>query len=282
MINSSEWVLKSILNRYPEANREALQNFLPEAERARLDAMPTSEVETDVEETPLLERVHWSWLLPALKSRTSRDQKLLLGALPPSSRESLCRELKIRTPPAEEQRRIVHEFAIQTLTESLTGEIVQLLPVYFLPPTPLAPLLHLGKQALVQLIDSLSLSDLAVELRQIVETKILKKIYSFLSEEEKRSLKKAAAVKQSLPAARLHLEKWDGEEKSLRLLLHKRGLARFGAALSTQHPDFTWYVCHQLDIGRGTSLEKLSVTEAARGASFPVVHQIEDLLKDLA
>jgi len=280
MMQANEWVLKSILNRYPAEGRKALQRFLPESERLRLGAMPSTQVETDVEEPPLLERVHWSWLLPLLENQPLRDQKLFLSALPPFAREHLSRELKIRTAPAEELNKIVEEFAIQTLTESLTGETNQLLPVYLLPPTPIAALLKLDKQELVELIDALSLIDLAVELRQIVETKILKKIYSFLSEEEKKSLKKAAALKQTKPAARLPLEKWDGSEKSFRTMLHKRGLARLAAALSCQYPDFTWYICHQLDIGRGTALAKLSASEVAKGTCQPIVHQIEEILKE--
>lgn len=282
MMNSSEWVLKSILNRYPGSYRESLQRFLPETARERLDAMPTSEVETDIDELPLLERVHWSWLLPAFETLTLREQKLFLSALSPLSKENLCRELKIKTIPNEELSKIVKEFAVHILEESLTGEPVQLLPVYFLPPTPIASMLRLDKKQLVKLIDSLSLNDLASELRQIVETKILKKIYSFLSEEEKKSLKKAANIKQPFTTLRLPLEKWDGTEKSFRLLLHKRGLARLGAALSTQHPDFMWYVSHQLDIGRGKTLAKLAESEAARGASQPIVSQIEDLLKEIS
>ena len=281
MMNSSEWVLKAILNRYPPASRESLQQFLPEEERTRLDAMPSSPLETNVEEPSLLDRVHWSWLLPALESFSARELKLFLSALSSQTKETLARELKIKTPPTEALNPIFQEFAVQTLSATVTGDPVHLLPVYFLPPTPLTPLLRLDKQQLVQLIDTLSLHDLAVELRQIVETKILKKIYSFLSEEEKKSLKKAASIKQPFSVSRLQLEKWNGTEKSLRTLLHKRGIARLGAALSTQHPDFIWYICHQLDIGRGKTLAKFSESEVAKGASQAIIHQIEELLREM-
>ncbi len=51
-------------------------------------------------------------------------------------------------------------------------------------------------------------------------------------------------------------------------------------ALSTQHPDFIWYICHQLDIGRGKALAKLSESDGAKPASVPIIHQIEELLKE--
>jgi len=282
MFNSSEWVLKAILNRYPGGGGGALQKMLPEAEQARLDAMPSAGVETDVEEPPLLDRIHWSWLLPCLESYSLKEQKLFLSALPPASRQHLCRELKIKTSPHEELGKAGQEFLLQTLSEWLTGKQLELLPVYFLPPTPLSPLLHFDKQKLVRFIDALSLSDLAIELRQIVETKILKKIYSFLSDEEKKSLKKAAAAKQSAGLGRFPLDKWNGSEKSLRLLLHKRGLVRLGIALSAEHPDFTWYICHQLDIGRGTALLKLAKSEASKGNLSSITRGVEELLREFA
>jgi len=278
-MNSAEWVLKAILNRYPASAREGLERYLPPSEKERLDAMPSAQVETDVEEPALLDRIHWSWILPELEPFSSREQKLLIASLPEHSRENLCRELKIKPAPNEEESRIALEFGAEVLIAALAGDPVKILPVYFLPPSPLSSLLRLDKQKLVELIDTLSLIDLAAELRQIVETKILKKIYSFISEEEKKALKKAAAMKQTAPAARLHLEKWDGTEKQLRLLLHKRGLARLGAALSGQHSDLVWYVCHQLDIGRGKALAKMTRSEPG-SALDAIVSQIETVLKD--
>ncbi len=282
MMNSNEWVLKTILNRYPAPYQKSLELFLPQDERIRLEAMPSSGVDTDIEEQPLLKRVHWSWLLPILKTLTLQEQKLFLNALPSQSKEHLHHELNIKMLPREPLARIVQEFVMQTLEERLIGESLQLLPVYFLPPSPLTPLLHLNKQQFVQLIDFLSLNDLATELMQIVETKILKKIYSFLSEEEKKFLKKAAHIKQPFSLPRLPLKKWDGTEKSFRHLLHRRGLARLGIALTAEHPDFIWYICRQLDIGRGRALEKFSKSELARGTSPPIAHQIEKLLKEIA
>ncbi|HSX38747.1 MAG TPA: hypothetical protein VLE95_07975 [Chlamydiales bacterium] len=283
MINSSEWVLKAILNGCPASSRDVLKRFLSQDERSRLEAMPSTEVNTDLEEASILERVHWSWLLPILKTKPLKEQKLFLSALDRFSNENLCRELKIRTPPAKEKSKIVQEFILQTLTENLVGATIPLLPIYFLPPTPLSPLLYLGKQELIELIDTLSLTDLAIELRQIVETKILKKIYSFLSEEETRILKKAVAFNQNMiRATPLDLKKWDGAEKSLRISLHKRGLARLGAALSLQHHDFIWYICHQLDIGRGTALLKLVSMDIPGSLCQDCMRQIEALLKEAA
>jgi hypothetical protein len=277
---AKEWVLKAILTRYPAATRDALERFLPESERKRLLDLPSSKVDTEADEPPLLERVHWSWLLPHFESMNVKEQKIFLSALPQTLKENLARELKIK-PSTHEMSRVVVDFVLGELSKSLAGDPVQLLPVYFLPESPLKQLLHLKKPELILLIDLLSMNDLAASLRQIVETKILKKIYSFLSEEEKRSLKKAALAKQPFSTTRFSLEKWDGKEESFRLGLHKKGLARLGAALSAEHPDFIWYVCHELDIGRGKSLMKLAKVEASKTAAHATRVQVEEALREM-
>lgn len=284
MIKSSEWVLKAILSRYPAEEREALEQFLSQEQLNRLNAMPsTASVQTESPEPPLIERIHWSWLIPALREATLKEQKFFLHSLPSSFQENLMRELKLRSLPTVRVTRTGQDFFLKQLIEYLTGETNPLLPVYFLPPSPIAALLHLEKQELIRLIDFLSLYDLALELKQIVETKILKKIYSFLSEEEKKFLKKeAAAFKEPSPTARLGLEKWDGAEQPFRVLLHKRGLVRLGAALCGQHPDFIWYVCHQLDIGRGTALMKFVEAEKSLSATGTFIKQVEEILKGFA
>ncbi len=73
------------------------------------------------------------------------------------------------------------------------------------------------------------------------------------------------------------LDKWEGSREAFRHLLHRRGLARLGAALSGQDPDLVWYVCHQLDIGRGNTLFKLCLKESLPGISELIARQIEEL-----
>jgi hypothetical protein len=106
---------------------------------------------------------------------------------------------------------------------------------------------------------------------------MLKKIYSFLTEEEKKFLKNTTAHKEPYAMSRIGLEKWDGTEVSFRHLLHRRGLIRLGAALSGQDPDLIWYICHQLDIGRGMTLYKASLPEPIPGISERVIRQIGEL-----
>ena len=273
-------VLKAFLSRSTPEKRRALERFLPEKERILLDKMPTFSADLKPEgfaSNAVLEKVHWSWFLPTLKTYPETEQKLFLSALTPYAAKNLAKSLTLSSF-SQEMSEIAKAYLRQILLNSLVGPHDRLLPTDYLPPSPLKPLLNLTKKELTHLIDFLSLHDLAAEIRQIVETKILKKIYSLLTEEERKFLKNAMAHKEPFILARMGLDRWDGSEETLRTLLHRRGLARFGSALSGQDPDFIWYICHQLDIGRGTTLFKMCAKESIHGVTDAIIKQVEELL----
>lgn len=276
MSDSTKIVLKSFLVKAPPERQERLLMLLSEKEKALVASI---EVGEKGPVSPLLEMVHWSWFIPTLKAYPEKEQLLFLSALESLSSENLRQELQVtgETKPLSKSGAL---FFQQVLLSSLTGAHDRLLPVEFLPTSPLKQLLYLSKKQLTYLIDFLSLYDLAHELRQIVETKILKRIYSFLSEEERKFLKTAMAHKELHPPPRIGLDKWEGSKEAFRHLLHKRGLTRLGAALSGQHPDLVWYVCHRLDIGRGNALFKLSAKEAPPGLCEQSTRQIEELINN--
>lgn len=226
--------------------------------------------------TGFFEEVHWSWFLPTLKAFSEADQKLFLAAVPPQAAEQLSTSLSLKGP-IEEITEIARSYLREQLFLSLQPDDRLLPPEYF-PPSPLNRLASLSKKELTRLIDLLSLYDLAHEMRQIVETKILKKFYSFLSEEQKTILKQIGIHKDLHPLPKMGLDKWDGTEESLRVMLHRRGLMRFGIALAGQDPDLVWAVCHRLDIGRGGALYKLCGHEKPSPATETAQRQIEELL----
>lgn len=280
MRNPSETVLKAFLSRCKPEKKRALEQFLPQEERLRLEKMPALAEELKPEgfaNGNVLEKVHWSWFLPTLKTYPENEQKLFLSVLSPHAAKNLAKALTLSSY-SQEMTEVARAYLRQILLNSLLGPHDRLVPTDYLPPSPLKPLINLSKKELTRLIDFLSLHDLAAELRQIVETKILKKIYSLLSEEERKFLKNAMAYKEHFVLARMGLDRWDGSEETLRTLLHRRGLTRFGAGLSGQDPDFIWYVCHQLDIGRGNALFKQCTREPIHGVTDVIIRQIEELL----
>jgi hypothetical protein len=278
--NPSETVLKALLSRCEPEKKRALERFLPQEELLRLERLPALAEEVKCEgfaNGGVLEKVHWSWFLPTLKTYPETEQMLFLSALDSKAAKNLAKVLTLSSD-SQEITEVARGYLRQILLNSLLGAHDRLIPVGYLPITPLKALLNLSKKELTRFIDFLSLHDLAAELRQIVETKILKKIYSLLSEEERKFLKVAMAHKEHFVHSRMGLDRWDGSEEALRIALHRRGLTRLGAALSGQDPDLIWYVCHQLDIGRGGALFKQCMKEPIHGVSDVIIRQIEELL----
>ncbi len=267
--------LKVFLNAIPEERAEALVQFIPEEERNRLALLPRFLRE---KEPPFaLERVHWSWWVPTLKSYGVKDYRWFILSLEPSAREALGFALKSPLPTSSISC-LGRAFLRQLLLNSLLPKGQSLLPIDCLPPSRIKRLLQLSKKGLVNLVDFLSLYDLSLEIRQIVDTKALKTVYSILSEEKRKFLRQIADRRDPFPAARLGLDRWDGQAESLRLLLHRRGLARLAGALADQEFDFVWYVAHQFDMGRGHLLLKLSEEAIAPAIVEAIQHQIAVLL----
>ncbi len=269
-------VLKAHLNEQPPGVREALLRFLPKSEQTYLAELPDIQENKTSLFSPL-EKVHWSWFLPTLKAFSEREQLLFLSVLDPHAREQLRASLSLKGND-EELTEMAKAFLREQLLHSLVGLESQILPIEYLPDSSLNRLLNLTKKELIRLIDFLALYDLAYEVRQIVETKILKKIYSLLSEEQKNLLRQITIYKESNALPRLGIEKWEGAEESLKIMLHRRGLTRLSLALAGQDHDLTWMICHQLDIGRGGTLFKLCAREKKSAAGDAAERQIEELL----
>lgn len=265
--------LKLFLPQDPKQS-DALLRFLPQDRGEKVKALPFMALQEISLKSPL-DPIHWSWFLPKLESYAAKDQKLFVQALGQTTQKHLVKSLKIKKLSAKTSP-LLNAFLRETIWQELQ-EGQERLNIECLPHTQLNALLGLDKTRLIHLIDLLSLYDLSLEIRQIVETKILKKIYSFLSEDERKSLKAMTGYREPYPLQRLDLQHWDGKEKSLRLLLHKRGLLRLSIALSGQNPDLVWHLAHRLDSGRGNALMKVWKKEPIPKVSAWMAGQIEEL-----
>lgn len=282
MRSSERMILNAFLSRHDEQKRDRLLSYLSEKEKGKItqmlpfrDGVLPEEFSSD----SMLEGVHWSWFLPTLKSYAPTEAEFFLAALDPTSARPLT-ELVPCKIAKEPLTPIGKAYLRRILLDSLIGPHDRLIPAELLPPSPLNSLLKLSKKKLILLIDLLSMHDVASEVKQIVETKILKKLYSFLSEAEKKFLKHAAAKPEPFSLPKIGLERWDGTKEALRHVLHRRGLGRLAVALSGQTPALIWYVCHQLDIGRGNTLFKMSTKEAVPTVIEAAARQVEELLEN--
>lgn len=278
----SEIVFKAFLNRLAPAMQQKLLRFIPEEKRAELQKTSLVENAADPKTWDshlLLDFVHWSWFLAPLKGYSTQEQKCFLASLPGRIAEPLAKSLQL-SPPFPPLTEVAQGYFREVLENSLTLDGEHPLPLACLPESKLEGLLHLSKKQLVHLVSLLALQDLAEEIRQTVDTKTLKKIISFLTEEEKKRLKEISSQKEPLILGKLPLENWDGSEETLRTLLHRRGLARLGLALAKEDPKIVWYICRQFDTGRAAGLLKISSKEISEEQSEWIIREIKELVRD--
>lgn len=195
--------------------------------------------------------IHYSWWITPMKT-FKKDASLFLTVLPDEPKMALHKilELKVTDKPLDERLSL---YLRQTLLNTLDDLA---LPAEYLPQSIMKPLLTLSKKKLISLIDYLSLYDLAFELKHIVDTNILKPLFSFLEPQEAIFLKKMMKFREPFTLTRMGLDQWDKKEKSLRSSMHKRGIIRLSIALGGENNDFIWHIVHRLDVGRGTMLKK--------------------------
>src|SRR3989338_2762111 len=137
-------VLQTLLNRSSPEKKAELARFLPEEERISLAQMPHQEPSSQGLKGLVLEGVHWSWFLPALKSYREKEQKLFLYALGGEAEQSLLDELHLSSPENAIGESGV-AFLRGLLLHSLVGPEENLLPKECLPASPLNALFKCGK-----------------------------------------------------------------------------------------------------------------------------------------
>lgn len=280
MKGSSEIVLKTHLDRLDSDKRQRLMSFLSKDEKERVDKLPSSDVEFSLDfELPAdrLKPIHYSWLLDPLEQLTAKEQSLILNSTQNIFGSTLVNALAIK--PAKIQ---LSSFAKNFFYSYLYKQLCDghsILPAAYLPFSPMNSLLRLNKGELIELIHKLSLFDLNIELRHIVDTKTLKKIFGFLTEEEKLFLKSIGHEKETFSWPRLGLDRWDRTQEHFKTLLHRRGIYRLAVGVYAHSRDFMWHLSHRLDTGRGTILLKAVDTQLPQRMVEATQAQILQIIK---
>lgn len=259
MTHSDLIIFDSLIKKHGPAKKGDLIRFLSEDRRDYLSSTSFSSQDFNLNDftyDTLIQEVHYSWFLKVLESFTKKQAAIFLLILPEETREEVQHLLNASVPKytlSEMQR----TFLKKELCSMLLKGKKEWIPAKYLPLSPMIDLLTLNKKQLIQLIDMLSMYDLALEIKQIVDTKLIKQIFELLTEEEKEFVQKIMNNKEPFSFPRIGLNHWDGLEHSLRSILHKRGIRRLSIAMLKEHSDFIWHICHKLDSGRGQILNKM-------------------------
>ena len=220
---------------------------------------------------------HYSWLIPLCQVLREEDLLMVLSALDPFQREKLKHYLQI-TKNAPDLSALAREFLLDEFDKRLIQGEVNWLPIQFVPDHPLKSLLDLKKKEIQTLIDFLGLHDLAIDLRQMIESKKIKKVLALCSRAERQYLKTLMQKKERAFFARLNLDAWDGNEETLKHILHHRGVNRLGKALFGCHPSLVLHLCYRLDTGRAKILRKFCSNINNELAQKTLVDQVIELI----
>jgi hypothetical protein len=264
----------------PDQQRSLLQCISPELfAELQNQPLPAHGLQQGIE--PIeeeLKHVHYSWLAPILRSLSESEIKLFLSSLTPDQIQGLKQSLLLsNTLPAPST--LGKSFLKKTLFEMITTE--DLIPISCLPPDSLNCLLDLSLSELTSLIDLLSMHDLSVEIRHIIETSKLKEIYALLTKAQTTFLKTLLHKKEAVTFKKMGLVAWDGDREALRSLLLQRGVNRISKSLYGKRHSLLWYIAHRLDTEKGQLLMELCTALDHPRASALLAEQVVELVSAL-
>lgn len=226
-----------------------------------------------------LRSIHYSWFIPYLESYSDQDKYLFISVLDEEQQESLSHHLQLFRSFNSMRSEVEPFFAKLLYVYLLDGE--DILPQECLPEDPLNGLLSLSRDQLLTLVDFLSLHDLSLEIKTLVNASHLVKIHTLLSQKQKEYLYKLNHRIEPIAFRSMRLNEWNGDLISLKKTLHQRGLNRLAKGLSESNPSLFWHLIHKLDIGRASIVKTLFKELKNKKAHSILVSQICDLLPAL-
>lgn len=280
-MGTASWtVFHAFLHKCPPEKRERLMSLLCKSEQKKAEAAPSTKGDPTRGIQPVetsLDRIHYTWFAPYLRTLGAREIPLFLAALSEPQAAGL-KKILLFSGTTPTLRKLAKKFLRTALFQKIVSDQADLLPVECLPEAPLNALLELSLADLNALMDYLGLHDLSVEVKQIIETAKLKQINNALSSEEQNYLKILLQSREPVAFSRMNLVHWKGDSESLKSLLRQRGINRLAKALYGQNPSFIWHLTHKMDIDRALLLQKLCTPLENSAASKLLVSQILELL----
>lgn len=258
MNKGSSAVAFAFLQTLPPSEQDLLLRYLPHEEAKNYDRMQKWYQDPTESITPLedeLSHVHFSWLTPYLRALPETDIKLALSCLTEEQQKDLKRSLRFSSPVPELTPLARLFLKKQLFSQLCAGE--DLPPIATLPHSPMNLLLNFSYDRLCTLISLLAMHDLSSEVRQIIDTTQLKKIYAVLTPQQTELLKTLTFRKESVTFKKMELSKWDGNIDTLHALIEQRGMNRLAKALYEESPFLVWLLIHRLDESKGAQLRQL-------------------------
>lgn len=223
-----------------------------------------------------LNGIHYSWFPPFLRTLPEREIQLFLVCLSPGQIQGLKQALLLSSS-IPQVLPFGREFLRQTLFKSIAQQ--DIVHTCLLPQDPLNQLLNLSYEQLLSLIELISMHDLSLEMRHIIDTMKLKSIYSHLTKAQVNFLKTLLHKKESIAFKKMQISHWQGDNDTLNGMLVQRGLNRIAKALYPKNRDLLWHIVHRLDAERGEMLLKLCTPIDHPKAATLLEEQVMELIQ---
>lgn len=268
---------QSLLRSSPADRQSALLRCISPSLSAELGKLPsmTLDIPSSFEPTEELSQIHFSWIAPVLRSFPENEIKLFLSILNEEQVQGLKHSLLLSNTLAVPTP-VGIEFLKKTLFEMIAG--ADHLPIPLLPKDPLNALLELSREELNLMIDLLSMHDLSIEIRHIIDTVKLKEIQGLLTKAQTTLLKTLLHKKEPVSFKKMALVSWNGDREALKAMLMQRGVNRIAKSLYGKAPSLLWHIAHRLDVERGLLLTRLCSPLDHPKASALLTEQVIELM----
>ncbi|MGL4348318.1 MAG: hypothetical protein ACRCSV_02520 [Chlamydiales bacterium] len=224
----------------------------------------------------ILSQIHYTWLIAILQNLPKQEQTLFLSVLPTELSTKLASLLSCDSPGSN-MPPIMQEFARVYLMEELL-EGISYLSLETLPDHPLNRLLELSSKDLKELISTLGLHDLAIDMKKLIRSSLLKRLQESLSGNELMYIRKLQNKGENIQLSSLHLDKWNGETNALQRLIFLCGINRLAKAIYPCHYLLLWNISHRLNKTVHSSLYALHTDVKNKRIKEKLVHDILELI----
>lgn len=248
--------LKSFIEQSAPKDAQSLYKFLREDVQAELKDLK-EQVKIPLSfiiSSEALANIHYSWFKPLIDSLEPMEASCYISSLPSNIKGPLNTILNTKAQllelPTLAKKFFLERFFLKFI------EKTPFLPQEFLPQRAINDILSLKKTYFVWLIDLLGIQDLSLDLRKVLDKRILEDILSKLDDHQKKYLT-SILNRGDLPFIKSEeLTYWQKSKEVLLNQIHQKGLLRLSIALKDEDENLVWHISRLLDIGRGSELIK--------------------------
>lgn len=283
-MKTPDWyVFKDFLDSMPPKEKQHLMLFLTEDEKEDLLKTPLLSFHPSQGIPPYEERlnsIHYTWFISFLEKLSDSDKYLFIATLNLEQQKHLYQHFDL-SRHVDSLTDLAKEFLTKKFYAYLIKDYKVILPKECLPEDPLNALLNLSREQLLNVVDFLSLHDLSLEIKTIINSSHIIKIESILSKIQKEYLYELKKKIEPIAFKPMGLYHWNGDESILKKILHQRGLNRLSKALSLSNHSLLWHLSHKLDMGRASIVKTLFKDLKNKKAHSILVSQVCELLNNI-